>query len=220
MRYQLRRVPGVAEVAAVGGFVKQYQVTVDPDKLLAYKIPINRVVERVRQSNNEVGGRVLEFTGREYMVRGRGYFKDPDDIEEVSLGAMPDGTPIRVKDVGSVQLGPDIRRGVVDFNGQGEAAGGIVVVRFGENVYDVLRRVKQKLDDDIEPSLPEGVELRIVYDRSELIEHAVDNAAREADRREPHRQPCLHRVPVPLPQRAGGRADAAARRPAGAARDV
>ncbi|TMQ28820.1 MAG: efflux RND transporter permease subunit, partial [Planctomycetota bacterium] len=112
VQYQLRAVPGVAEVAAVGGFVKQYQVTVDPDKLLAYGIPINRVVERVRKGNQETGGRVLEFTGREYMVRGRGYFKGMQDIEEVSLGAQPDGTPIRVRDVGFVQLGPDIRRGV------------------------------------------------------------------------------------------------------------
>ena len=173
VQYQLRAVPGVAEVAAVGAYVKQYQVTIDPDKLLAYKIPINRVVERVRQSNQEVGGRVLEFTGREYMVRGRGYFETIADIEEVSLGAKPDGTPIRVRDVGSVQLGPEIRRGVVDYNGQGDAAGGVVVVRFGENVYDVLRRVKQTIHDDVEPSLPEGVELRIIYDRSELIEHSV-----------------------------------------------
>jgi Cu(I)/Ag(I) efflux system membrane protein CusA/SilA len=111
VQYQLRAVPGVAEVAAVGAYVKQYQITLDPDKLLAYKVPINRVAERVRKSNQEVGGRVLEFTGREYMVRGRGYFKKPADIEEVSLGAKPDGTPIQVKDVGAVQLGPEIRRG-------------------------------------------------------------------------------------------------------------
>jgi Cu(I)/Ag(I) efflux system membrane protein CusA/SilA len=173
VQYQLRAVPGVAEVAPVGGYVKQYQVTVDPDKLLAYKIPINRVVERVRRGNQEVGGRVLEFTGREYMVRGRGYFKGVADIEEVSLGAQPDGTPIRVRDVGYVQLGPDIRRGVVDYNGLGDAAGGVVVVRFGENVYDVIQRVKAKLREDVQPSLPEGVEVHVVYDRSQLIEHSV-----------------------------------------------
>ena len=108
-------------------------MTLDPDKLLAYDIPINRVVERVRKGNQETGGRVLEFTGREYMVRGRGYFKRLEDIEEVSLGAQPDGTPIRVRDVGFVQLGPDIRRGVTDYNGEGDAAAGIVVVRFGED---------------------------------------------------------------------------------------
>ncbi len=159
VQYQLRAVPGVAEVAPMGGFVKQYQVTVDPDKLLAYKIPINRVTARVRKSNQETGGRVLEFTGREYMVRGRGYFKGVADIEEVSLGATKDGTPIRVRDVGTVQLGPDIRRGVVDYNGLGDTAGGIVVIRFGESAYDVIQRVKQAIDDTVEPSLPKGVEL-------------------------------------------------------------
>ena len=173
VQYQLRSVPGVAEVAPVGGFVKQYQVTVDPDKLLAYDVPINRVVERVRKSNQEVGGRVIEFTGREYTVRGRGYFRTVADIEEVSLGAQPDGTPIRVRDVGDVQLGPDMRRGVVDYNGEGDAAGGVVVVRYGESVYDVLQRVKQKLRENVQPSLPEGVEVHITYDRSQLIEHSV-----------------------------------------------
>ena len=173
VQYQLRTVPGVAEIASIGGFVKQYQVTLDPDKLLAYDIPINRVVERVRKSNREIGGRVLEFTGREYMVRGRGYVKNAKDIEEISLGAGPDGTPIRVRDVGFVQLGPDIRRGVVDYNGEGDAAGGVVVVRFGDSVYDVIQNVKAKIRDSVEPSLPEGVELKIVYDRSQLIEHSV-----------------------------------------------
>ncbi|CAN5338521.1 CusA/CzcA family heavy metal efflux RND transporter [soil metagenome] len=173
VQYQLRAVSGVAEVASVGGFVKQYQVTIDPDKLLAYNIPINKVVEQVRKGNQEVGGRVLEFTGREYMVRGRGYFQQPDDIEEVALGALPDGTPIRVRDVGFVQIGPDIRRGVVDYNGMGDAAAGIVVVRFGESVYDVLNKVKQTIKEKVQPSLPEGVELVITYDRSELIRHSV-----------------------------------------------
>jgi len=173
VQYQLRAVPGVAEVAAVGGFVKQYQVVIDPDKLLAYGIAINKVVDQVRRGNQEVGGRVLEFTGREYMVRGRGYFQNPADIEEVAVGAGSDGTPIRVKDIGFVQIGPDIRRGVVDYNGQGDAAGGIVVVRFGESVYDVLQRVKQAIQEKVQPSLPPGVELKVTYDRSELIQHSV-----------------------------------------------
>jgi len=173
VQYQVRAVPGVAEVAAVGAYVKQYQVTIDPDKLLAYDIPINRVVERIRMSNQEVGGRVIEFTGREYMVRGRGYIKGVHDIEEVSLGTQKDGTPVRVRDVGDVQLGPDIRRGVVDYNGMGDAAGGVVVVRFGESVYDVLQRVKQTIRETVRPSLPEGVELVVTYDRSALIEHSV-----------------------------------------------
>ncbi len=174
VQYQLRSVPGVAEVAPVGGFVKQYQVTLDPDKLLAYSIPINKVVEQVRRGNQEVGGRVLEFTGREYMVRGRGYFQKPSDIEDVAVGAQADGTPIRVRDVGFVQIGPDIRRGVVDYNGQGDAAGGIVVVRFGESVYDVLANVKRTIQEKVQPSLPEGVQLVITYDRSELIKHSVE----------------------------------------------
>ena len=173
VQYQLRAVPGVAEVARVGGFVKQYQVTVDPNKLYAYKIPINRVVERVKNSNQEVGGRVVELTGAEYMVRGRGYVAKPADIAKISLGAQPDGTPIHVSDVGFVQLGPDIRRGVTDYNGLGDAAGGIVVVRFGESVYDVLQRVKQAIRDKVQPSLPKGVEVVITYDRSELIRDSV-----------------------------------------------
>ena len=173
VQYQLRAVPGVAEVAAVGAYVKQYQVTIDPDKLLAYDIPINRVVERIRRSNQEVGGRVIEFTGREYMVRGRGYIKGVRDIEEVSLGTQKDGTPVRVRDVGDVQIGPDIRRGVVDYNGLGDAAGGVVVVRFGESVYDVLQRVQRTIRETVRPSLPEGVELVVTYDRSALIEHSV-----------------------------------------------
>jgi Cu(I)/Ag(I) efflux system membrane protein CusA/SilA len=180
VQYQLRAVPGVAEIAPIGGFVKQYQVTLDPDKLLAYDIPINRVVERVRKGNQETGGRVLELTGQEYMVRGRGYFKSVEDIEEVSLGAQADGTPIRVRDVGFVQLGPDIRRGVTDYNGEGDAAGGVVVVRYGESVYDVLQQVKQKLRDTVQPAMEkEGVELKIVYDRSELIEHSVATLRRK-----------------------------------------
>src|SRR5450756_332286 len=174
VQYQLRAVPGVAEVASVGGFVKQYQVTIDPNKLQVHKISINQVVEQIRRSNQEVGGRVLEFTGREYMVRGRGYFQKPADIEIVALGAQPDGTPILVRDVGIVQIGPDIRRGVVDYNGMGDAAGGIVVVRFGESVYDVLGRVKQTIKEKVQPSLPKGVELVVTYDRSTLIKHAVE----------------------------------------------
>ena len=174
VQYQLRAVQGVAEVAAVGGFVKQYQVTIDPDKLLAYKIPINKVVEQVRRSNQEVGGRVLEFTGREYMVRGRGYFQKSEDIETVALGAQSNGTPILIRDVGVVQIGPDIRRGVVDYNGMGDAAGGIVVVRYGESVYDVLALVKQAIKEKVQPSLPKGVELVVTYDRSTLIKHAVE----------------------------------------------
>jgi len=174
VQYQLRAVPGVAEVAPFGGLVKQYQVTIDPDKLLAYQIPINKVVEQVRRSNQEVGGRVLEFTGKEYMVRGRGYIQQPADIEMIAVGAQSDGTPILVRDVGFVQIGPDIRRGVADLNGMGDVAGGIVVVRYGVSVYDVLNRVKEVIKEKVQPSLPEGVELVITYDRSTLIRHSVE----------------------------------------------
>ncbi len=174
VQYQIRAVPGVAEVAPVGGFVKQYQVTIDPNRLLAFKIPIDRVVEQIRASNQEVGGRVLEFTGKEYMVRGRGYIQKAEDIEMVALGARSDGTPILVRDVGFVQIGPDIRRGVVDLNGMGDAAAGIVIVRFGESVYDVLNRVKKVIKEQVQPSLPAGVEVVIVYDRSTLIQHSVE----------------------------------------------
>jgi copper/silver efflux system protein len=174
VQYQIRAVPGVAEVASVGGLVKQYQVTIDPDKLLAYQISINKVVEQVRRGNQEVGGRVLEFTGKEYMVRGRGYIQKPADIENIAVGAQTDGTPILVRDVGFVQIGPDIRRGVADFNGMGDVAGGIVVVRFGVSVYDVLNRVNEVIKDKVRPSLPEGVELVVTYDRSELINHSVE----------------------------------------------
>ena len=179
VQYQLRSVPGVAEVAPVGGYVKQYQVTVDPDKLLAYRIQINKVVEQVRRGNQEVGGRLLEFTGREYMVRGRGYFQTPADIENVALGAQADGTPILVRDVGFVQIGPDIRRGVVDYNGMGDAAGGVVIVRFGESVYDVLGNVKKIIEEKVRPLLPPGVELIITYDRSTLIRHAVETLSQK-----------------------------------------
>src|SRR5436189_613276 len=133
LRYWLASVPGVAEVASIGGFVKQYQVNVDPNKLAAYDMGVKQVIDAIKMSNNDVEGRLLEFAGREYMVRGRGYLKSIADIESVSLGADPRGTPIRVRDVAHVQLGPDIRRGVAELDGKGEAVGGVVVMRFGEN---------------------------------------------------------------------------------------
>lgn len=174
VRYWLAGVPGVSEVASLGGFVKQYQITLDPNKLLAYDIPINRVVDRVRRSNNDVGGRVVEFTGREYMVRGLGYIKNVADVEIIPVGTNQQGTPIYLKDIANVQLGPDIRRGVAELNGEGEVTGGIVVVRFGENALAVIERVKEKIEE-IKKSLPEGVELVPVYDRSDLIIRSVDN---------------------------------------------
>src|SRR5512139_3487058 len=168
LRYYLKAVPGVAEVAPVGGFGKQYQVNVDPNRLQAYGISINRVVEAVRGGNKEVGGRLIEFGGTEYMIRGRGYARSVQDIENIVLVASDNGTPIRIKDVGQVAHGPDLRRGLAELDGGGEAVSGIVVMRQGQNALDVIKRVKEKLKE-IEPGLPAGVKIVPVYDRSDLI---------------------------------------------------
>ncbi|MGE0124466.1 MAG: efflux RND transporter permease subunit [Dehalococcoidia bacterium] len=175
VQYWLRSITGVAEVAAVGGYVKQYQVEVDPNALLAYGMSIDMVIMAIRQSNNDVGGRVVEWTGREYMVRGRGYLQSIADIELVSLGAKGDGTPILVKDVGRVHLGPDMRRGVAELNGEGDVAGGIVVIRYGVDTYGVLESIKRAVAERVQPALPEGVEFVTTYDRSDLIERSIDN---------------------------------------------
>ena len=173
LRYHLKSVPGVAEVAPIGGFGKQYQVNVDPNRLQAYNIPINKVVDAIRGSNSETGGRMIELGGAEYMVRGRGYAKSVADIENVVVFASENGTPIRVKDIGQVALGPDLRRGVSDLDGTGEAVSGIIVMRQGENALDVIERVKEKIRQ-IEPGLPEGVKIVPIYDRSQLIRHSID----------------------------------------------
>ena len=174
LRYALQAVPGVAEVAPVGGFVKQYQVNVDPNRLAAYNIPIDRVVDAVRAGNNDVGGRLIEFSGREYMVRGRGYIKKISDIEDIVVGtSKTGGVPILVRNLGTVTLGPDIRRGIADLNGEGEVVGGIVIMRFGENALKVIERVRVKLEE-LKPSLPPGVEIVTTYDRGDLIERAIE----------------------------------------------
>ncbi|MEW6386876.1 MAG: efflux RND transporter permease subunit [Thermodesulfobacteriota bacterium] len=172
LRYQLQTVPGVAEVASVGGFVKQYQVVVDPNKLAAYGLPLARLKEAIRTSNQDVGGRVVEQAETEYMVRGLGYIKGPADVENIVVGADGKGTPILIKDVALVRLGPEMRRGLAEANGEGEVVGGIVVMRFGENARAVLERVKEKLDD-LKAGLPPGVRIVTAYDRSGLIERAV-----------------------------------------------
>ena len=174
LRYQLKSIPGVAEVAPLGGFVRQYQVNVSPQKLQAYNVPIMKVVEAVRAGNNDVGGRLIESAGAEYMVRGRGYAQNTSDIGRIVLATSASGTPIRVQDVGEVSLGPDLRRGVADWNGQGDVVAGIVIMRQGENALDVINRVKQKLHE-IEPGLPKGIKLVTTYDRSELISRSIDN---------------------------------------------
>src|SRR5882757_430148 len=174
LRYALGSVPGVAEVASVGGYQKQYQVTVDPNKLRAYGVTLTEVIDAIRQSNNDVGGRILEFSGREYYVRGRGYIKDLASIEKIAVRANgSSGTPLLVKDLATVRFGPDIRRGLLEWNGEGEAVGGIVVMRYGENALDVIERVKKKFAE-LNPRFPEGVEMTIAYDRSSLIERSID----------------------------------------------
>ena len=173
VQYQLRSVTGVAEVAPVGGYVKQYQIEIDPNALLAYNVTIDKVASAVRASNNDVGGRVVEWTGREYMVRGLGYIQSVGDIEQVSLGSKPDGTPILVRDVARVHLGPEMRRGVADLNGEGDVAGGIVVIRYGVDTNGVIQNIKKAVKETIQPSLPKGVEFVTTYDRSDLIERSI-----------------------------------------------
>src|SRR6201997_5359780 len=174
LRYYLQSVPGVAEVAPVGGYTRQFQVNVDPNRLQAYGIPIRRLVEAVRSGNEEAGGRLLEFGGTEYMVRGRGYATTLEEFGNIVLDAGTDGTPIRIKDVGQVVEGPELRRGIADLDGKGEVVSGIVIMRSGENALAVIDRVKQKIGD-VTPSLPEGVKIVPVYDRSEFIHHAISN---------------------------------------------
>jgi Cu(I)/Ag(I) efflux system membrane protein CusA/SilA len=177
LRYQLATVPGVAEVATIGGFVRQYQVNVDPDKLRAYGIPLSTVIERVRASTNEVGGRLLEMGGAEYMIRGLGYLHSLSDLETVPV-ATKNGTPVLVRDLGTVTFGPDIREGVAEWQGEGETVGGIVVMRDGMNALRVINGVKQKLSE-IKPSLPPGVEVVAGYDRSGLIHASIETLQRD-----------------------------------------
>ncbi|MBP2676234.1 MAG: efflux transporter permease subunit, partial [Deltaproteobacteria bacterium] len=178
LRYALQSVPGVSEVASIGGFQKQYQVTVDPNRLASYGIPLNMVVEAIRMSNNEVGGRLIEFAGAEYMVRGRGYIKNPSDLENVVVKTGAGGTPVLLKDIGHVAFGPEIRRGISDLDGLGDHVGGIVVMRHGENALNVIDRVKAKMKE-LEPSLPKGVEFVPTYDRSDLIHRAIGTLRHE-----------------------------------------
>jgi Cu(I)/Ag(I) efflux system membrane protein CusA/SilA len=177
LRYALESVPGVAEVASVGGFVKEYQVNVDPNKLASYGIPLDTVVAAVRESNNDVGGRVLEVAGYEQFIRGRGYVDSVDDLENVVIGLGEGGVPIRIADVAHVSLGPALQRGQADLNGEGVTVGGIVVMRYGENALEVINRVKERIAV-LKTSLPAGVEIVPVYDRSGLIERAIDTLER------------------------------------------
>ncbi len=172
IRYWLKAVPGVSDVASIGGYVKQYQVNIDPNAILAYNLPLDTVVRSIRRSNNDVGGRVVEFTGREYMVWGRGYIQSVADLEHIAVGTDAKGTPILLKDIARVELGPEMRRGLAELDGTGEVVGGIVVIRFGESTLDVIERVKAKIQE-IAPALPEGVQIIPTYDRSELILRSI-----------------------------------------------
>ena len=172
LKYELTGVPGVSEVASVGGFVRQYQITVDPNRLRAYNISISKIRNAVQRSNSDVGGRLLEVAEKEFMIRGLGYIDSLDDIRKVALGVSSGGTPILLRDVATVQMGPEIRRGITEWNGEGETVGGIVVVRYGANSRQVIRDVKAKLQD-LKSGLPEGVVIEVAYDRSDLIERAV-----------------------------------------------
>ncbi len=173
LKYELTSVNGVSEVASIGGFVRQYQIIVDPNKLRSYDISIGKIRNAVNRSNNDVGGRLLEVAEKEFMIRGLGYIKAPEDLEKIALAVNADGTPVLLRDVAMVQMGPELRRGLADWNGEGEVVGGIVIVRYGADTHQVLRDVKAKLES-LKAGLPEGVEIQVAYDRSTLIERAVD----------------------------------------------
>jgi Cu(I)/Ag(I) efflux system membrane protein CusA/SilA len=177
LRYELTSVPGVAEVASIGGFVKQYQVTIDPNKLLAFNIPLQKLRMAIQRSNNDVGGRVVEMGETEFMVRGLGYIKGVKDLEMVPLRVDKEGTPTLLRDVATIKVGPELRRGLADYNGNGEVVGGIIVMRYGENALQVIQNVKNKLEQ-LKAGLPDGVTIKPVYDRSGLILRAIDNLKR------------------------------------------
>lgn len=178
LRYALGAVPGVAEVASVGGYQRQYQVTIDPRRLQAFGVTLPEVTRAIRDSNDDVGGRILELSGREYYVRGLGYIQDLGALERVVVRPSgPQGSPILVRDVGTVRFGPEIRRGLLDWNGEGEAVGGIIVMRYGENAREVIERVEAKLEA-LRPGFPEGVEVEVAYDRSGIIERSIDTLGR------------------------------------------
>ncbi|OHD68822.1 MAG: cation transporter [Spirochaetes bacterium RBG_16_49_21] len=177
LRYAIQAVPGVSEVAGIGGFEKQYQVIVDPNRLHAYNLALMNVIEAIKRNNNEVGGRLIEWSGKEFMVRAKGYVKSEGDLKKIVVKESK-GTPVLLEHVATVTRGPQIRRGLAEFNGLGDVVGGIVVMRHGENALNVIERVKEKIED-LKPSLPEGVEIKTVYDRSDLIRRSIDNLKEE-----------------------------------------
>jgi Cu(I)/Ag(I) efflux system membrane protein CusA/SilA len=178
LKYQLQQVPGVSEVVSIGGFVKQYQINIDPHLLVSYKIPLSKVIEAVKNSNYETGARLIDVSGAEYMVRLKGYIKSIKDIENTVISTSENGVPILIKNVANVSIGPEIRRGIADLDGEGDTVGGIIVMRHRENALDVIKRVKQKIND-LKPYLPDGVEIVTTYDRSDLILRAIDTLKRQ-----------------------------------------
>jgi Cu(I)/Ag(I) efflux system membrane protein CusA/SilA len=175
LRYELSAIPGVSEVASIGGYVKQYQVNVDPNKLAYYDIPLNKIKMAIKNSNNDVGGRLLEMGEMEFMVRGLGYIKSKDDLRKIPIGSSPEtGTPIYLENIATINIGPELRRGLAEWNGEGETVGGIIVMRYGENALKVIERVKDKLEE-LKKSLPDDVQIITSYDRSSLINRAIDN---------------------------------------------
>ncbi len=178
LKYELTSVEGVSEVASVGGFVKQYQVTVDPVRLLAYNLPLSKIKKAIQRSNSDVGGKLVEMSEKEFMVRGLGYVRNVDDLKKIVVAASKSGAPVLLQDVAHIGIGPDIRRGIAELNGEGEAVGGIVIVRHGANALEVIEKVKAKLED-LKEGLPEGLEVVTVYDRSALINRAIDNLGRK-----------------------------------------
>ncbi|MBI4350142.1 MAG: efflux RND transporter permease subunit [Elusimicrobia bacterium] len=178
LKYHLQSVPGVAEVASIGGFQKQYQVNLNPNAMAAYNIPLEKVLEAVKDGNNEAGGRLIEFSGAEYMIRGKGYAKSVSDIEDIVVARDMNGTPVLIKSIARVETGPEIRRGIADLDGEGDTVGGIVIIRHKENALNVIERIKEKLEQ-IKPSLPEGVEVVTTYDRSGLIYKAIATLKRQ-----------------------------------------
>jgi SepF-like predicted cell division protein (DUF552 family) len=203
-------VPGVSEVATVGGMVRQYQIVVDPEKLRAYGIPLQRVMDAVRNANREVGGSVLELAEAEYMVRTRGYLTSLEDIELIAVTPRRMGTPVLLRDIARVQIGPEMRRVVADLDGEGEITGGIVVMRYGENALATIEAVKERIDE-LRAGLPDGVEIVETYDRSELILSARSTTCSQADRGVHRRRAGLFRVPVASALGAGGNHQPAAR---------
>ncbi len=178
LRYALQSVPGVSEVAGYGGFQKQYQVTIDPARLQSYGLSVMELMDAIRQNNNEVGGRLIEWSGKEFMVRARGYIQDTAALGQVAVKTGASGTPVLLRDVADIALGPQMRRGVGDLDGNGDVVGGVIVMRHGENALNVIKRVKTKLEE-LKPSLPAGVEVVATYDRSELIQKSIDNLKHE-----------------------------------------